>query len=483
MKKFLTDSILVLLLFPGIRCQEEFTPDRPRVYTHPVQNIIANTGATFHGFVENPNNREIIGHGFHWSIETPGDNPEYLVDMGTFEGGDFSLDVRSTFQSGQRVAVRAFAETAEHRIYGEEVNFLALGSEGPRIDYSSPNVLQPGDTLTIYGKNLLPPMSLRLSSAYGNASHMEIAASKVSNTSIKVIMPSDLTGSLLGVVNGLGMSFPLQEPIDSRPPAWRSIGIYPGQSFNMPVCFTIGAKGYFGMGQFSDSFWEYDPALNQWSQIASFPGGERLWPSSFVINGKAYVGLGVNPDNSQENDDIWEYDPATGAWNQKSDFPGGERRRAISFTASGVAYIGGGDHFSTTKFDLWAYSPGSDSWNQKGNIPVATIFPAFEYQNKGYYLAGASICIYNQIADSWTVNPLPPILGSNDWLMAFDDRIIVGGFTQLIPDQQVVAEIPSCTDVDLYYYPGNFVVSGKGYVILMHPGDLPDVIEFDPSKL
>lgn len=74
--------------------------------------------------------------------------------------------------------------------------------------------------------------------------------------------------------------------------------------------FAINGKGYLGTGDNYSSgtnygdFWEYDPNTNMWTQIADFGGLPRRYLTSFTIGNKGYAGLGTNGTNFQ---DVWEY--------------------------------------------------------------------------------------------------------------------------------------------------------------------------------
>src|SRR5450755_862936 len=84
--------------------------------------------------------------------------------------------------------------------------------------------------------------------------------------------------------------------------------------------FTIGSKGYIGLGDeypisYKD-FWEYDSDADIWTQKADFGGDGRLYAVGFTIAGKGYVGTGQSgafPDYTYY-EDFWEYDPNLNIW-------------------------------------------------------------------------------------------------------------------------------------------------------------------------
>lgn len=61
---------------------------------------------------------------------------------------------------------------------------------------------------------------------------------------------------------------------------WTKKENFPGSSRNFAVSFSIGNKGYYGLGQKQvelftykvyNDFWEYDAEKNTWTQKAEFP--------------------------------------------------------------------------------------------------------------------------------------------------------------------------------------------------------------------
>lgn len=52
-------------------------------------------------------------------------------------------------------------------------------------------------------------------------------------------------------------------------------------------------------------FWEFDPGTNSWQQKANFGGGSRNISSGFSIGSKGYIGMGLFTISYQ---DFWEYD-------------------------------------------------------------------------------------------------------------------------------------------------------------------------------
>jgi len=117
--------------------------------------------------------------------------------------------------------------------------------------------------------------------------------------------------------------------------AWTKRADFPTSSRFFAVSFSIGDKGYYGLGQKQtepfvykvyNDWWEYDPAKDAWVQKADFPGGGRLGAKGFSLNGKGYAGSGYfimpngpNAGGKDYQSDVYEYDPAANTWTKKSD--------------------------------------------------------------------------------------------------------------------------------------------------------------------
>jgi N-acetylneuraminic acid mutarotase len=139
--------------------------------------------------------------------------------------------------------------------------------------------------------------------------------------------------------------------------------------------FSIGNKGYVCFGGIDSSnfilqnFWEYDPTADSWTPKANFPGQGHNWPIGFNIGTKAYVGMEISYDNLIYNRDLWEYDPSTDTWTQKASFPGITRGGIFDFVIGSNAYIGTGlDSLNTYLNDFWEYNSVTDQWIEKDSF-------------------------------------------------------------------------------------------------------------------
>ncbi len=139
---------------------------------------------------------------------------------------------------------------------------------------------------------------------------------------------------------------------------------------NLAVGFSIGNKGYMGMGANAgvnyNDFMEFDPTdssdgfdvnnnpIGKWTQKATFPGQSRYATIGFSIGDKGYIGLGFDGDIYYN--DFFEYNPASNIWVQKSDFAGESRGYAVGFAIQKNAYVGIGNNIADGLLsNFWVY--------------------------------------------------------------------------------------------------------------------------------
>ncbi len=230
---------------------------------------------------------------------------------------------------------------------------------------------------------------------------------------------------------------------DQETNLWTRLADFPG-TLNNPKGFSIGRRGYVltsggydNEGNAVNEFWEFDPALNKWTRKSNLPSPvSRLSPVAFSIGSKGYIGLGLNPGGYLPvyNNDFWEWDQATDRWTRKSDFPGKGRTEAFAFALGTNGYIGTGNcsqaFFDPDSWDgdpmwlpppsstpaegpdladFWEYEQAADRWTRKSDFPGSARVNAvgFSISNKGYVGAGTysfenDFWEWDQISDSWT---------------------------------------------------------------------------------
>jgi len=192
MKSLLRNALFTLLFFSLINCEEEevTSQEYPRLRTLAVTDINSG-GATFNAEFVYRGNFEILNYGFVWDTSS---NPEVessdrVVIKGDVHSTQFTKEIKSTLAENQKYYVRAFVKTEEYFVYGENIEFISLGSEAPTITDFYPENGTLGDTITIEGKNF----SYIDNKAFFEEFEAKIAAS--TDTLLKVVVPDQINMS------------------------------------------------------------------------------------------------------------------------------------------------------------------------------------------------------------------------------------------------------------------------------------------------
>ncbi len=210
---------------------------------------------------------------------------------------------------------------------------------------------------------------------------------------------------------------------DPAADVWTRLADFPGETTRDVLGFALAGRGYILIEDRYDNtqVWAYDPAENTWEQLPDFPGYSRSWGVCFTLGDKAYYGLGELDDTELDErpgaTDLWEYDPSTGTWIQKAAFPGIPREYANVFTLVNKAYIctGRGADTVLTLRDVWEYNTTADTWTQKTDYAGYPRYKAtsFSLSGKGYLGAGwvsTNPGSVHPVVDFWEYDP-----GNNRW--------------------------------------------------------------------
>lgn len=247
---------------------------------------------------------------------------------------------------------------------------------------------------------------------------------------------------------------------------WTRKADFPGIARGWASVFVINGKAYVGAGMTKDGaltnpyplrdFYSYSPETDSWSAIAELPGLPRGGATSFSIGGKGYIGLGTIGDGSTlrrtpgiteevirnlENDtipigapygrpaspvgqfyafDFWEYNPSSDSWQSVGNFPGkvviageeGEgraRERALYVSKNGRGYFtfGGGNgeneiYTNLYKRTMWEFNPQAifNKWREYSS--------AYEY--KGTFGFVLNDRIYSIFGDDILNREVSPVL-------------------------------------------------------------------------
>ncbi len=285
---------------------------------------------------------------------------------------------------------------------------------------------------------------------------------------------------------------------------WTRKNFFPGTFRSAGIAFTIGDKGYFGLGAGNGTykdFWEYDSKNETWARKADFPGVGRIGESAIVMNGKAYVGLGNVYDSHVSFNDFYQYDPIADSWSKLADYGGKAREDALSWVSNGRIYMGAGMRYpdpgeSQIGYeiyleDCWSYDVITNSWKEELKIPdISTRDVILSIDNSIYKLSIWRAFQYN--GSTWNELPnitsingntnqlLPFHLGSTGYIWSLYNVVYVynpsNGYFNTI-------RVP---DSVFRYYPSVFTIGNKAYFVggrdPNYSANSNIVWEFDPSK-
>jgi hypothetical protein len=156
--------------------------------------------------------------------------------------------------------------------------------------------------------------------------------------------------------------------------SWKQLADLPISGIAGQVTFQIknkiylctGTTNWLNTGNFTNLFFEYDITTDKWTKKANFPGADRDKAVGFSVGEKGYVGLGETHSQGPLID-FWEYDPSLDKWTRKSDFPGRGRAGSVGFSYNNNGYALMGkmlDYILPYLTDFWSYTPDSDTWQK-----------------------------------------------------------------------------------------------------------------------
>ncbi len=193
--KAVSRSILFISLWAlWVKCDDDEATRRnyPRLKTLPVSEVNLD-GARFNAEIIFRGDFEVINYGFVWGeTESPTlERSDRLIYAENIQSEKFSEKIETTLKGETAYFVRAFIETNDFIVYGENVSFIALGSGGPEISSFAPIAGTIGDTISIFGSNFSFVSDQ-------NVVEFDDLAAEVTHTTdslLKVIVPLGLTES------------------------------------------------------------------------------------------------------------------------------------------------------------------------------------------------------------------------------------------------------------------------------------------------
>jgi hypothetical protein len=164
----------------------------------------------------------------------------------------------------------------------------------------------------------------------------------------------------------------------------------------------------------SKKFWKYNPANNQWTQVADFPGGYQVNPTSFSIGSKGYSFYGAIPIGDpittlNFTQEFWEYNPAANSWASiplpaSGGPPKGEKYSIVSyngrayFLSAQVRTIAGGG-YEYNGLDVYLeWNPATPTLYRYVSFPQGgDIYKCYYRNGSKFYFQSDALGYYNSI--------------------------------------------------------------------------------------
>lgn len=243
-----------------------------------------------------------------------------------------------------------------------------------------------------------------------------------------------------------------------------------------PNTFSIGEAAYWMKGR---QLIAYTPADNSFAIKASFPGEERQVEVFFTIGGKGYAGMGYKNDMYGAftyYNDFWEYDPAQDKWTRKKDFPYQQFSAPFAIGAGQKGYVGSGTIQGYTKNEIFEYDPAADGWKLVSYPPFDLNGHVCFSLNGKIYLGSKTSNILNEldpVTKKWkSLADGPPkgavSVATGSTAYAFLDAYLTGSYnTPVYPD--IVARYDPSNNT--WNSIAKFTGGGRFYTVRFAVGD------------
>jgi len=164
---------------------------------------------------------------------------------------------------------------------------------------------------------------------------------------------------------------------------------------NQPVGFSIGDKGFIGLGyeaQIRADWWEYNSHNEQWTRKKDFPGGGRAFAFCASDGQHGFIGLGFyfnrQTNESKTYKDVWQYDAATDQWSALPDVPFTPQFRItpVSFVMNNQLYI-------QSNQQLWSLDLTFNTWQRKNDPPFGIPNISIPQRNANAIIVGSEVYV------------------------------------------------------------------------------------------
>ncbi|MEI9917596.1 MAG: IPT/TIG domain-containing protein [Bacteroidota bacterium] len=182
--------IACLLIAAACSAPEDYVRDYPQIASSKITSI-TKTGVIASATISGVHTDQVIDCGFVWDKQDKLTvEKSFIRRFGKPVSNNFSEEITSDLLDATTYYMRAFLQTDKNTIYGPSMKFESLGSTGIVIESVSPEVIKPGDLLTIKGEGFgtdATQLDMALETLIGNGIGLEIKT--INETEITTIVP------------------------------------------------------------------------------------------------------------------------------------------------------------------------------------------------------------------------------------------------------------------------------------------------------
>jgi hypothetical protein len=423
--------IVLFLLFAITGCKQEAEiqpKDFPVVISKPVKNADSG-GVTFSAKIIVKGNTNLSDYGFKWG--NSGAKFTYSIS-GKKSTDDFSLRVSSDLKNNEVYTYRAYVQTPEYLILGNEVEFVSKGSKTPVIENFSPKEGFDGTTITITGSYF--SLNTSRNKVKINGQQAEILYQET-DTIVFKIPESDFVGEAqLKVIAGTDSVFS-REKFTIKGPEITSISSLKGYSGEY---ISVSGSNFTKNGEKTEIFFGTEkaflttvndseitavvPSQPYFSLFQEYPATVKIvngmksaeFEHSYTIlpawekrtsitypvqNGKAFTWQNKAWVLEQSRDIIHVYDPQTDKWSEETtaSHPADRYENSLHIVIDDTLYLVGGHWDFKLQEELWAFNLKNRQWQKKQDLP-------FKFANATFFKFKSAVHIITDSREHWKCN-------------------------------------------------------------------------------
>ncbi|WP_372947568.1 IPT/TIG domain-containing protein [Mariniphaga sp.] len=421
--------LFLILVFTGCEQEAEIqSKEFPVVISKPVKNTDP-TGVTLIADILDKGKETITDYGFKWGNS----RAQFTYSVKNVKNtDDFSLRVSSDLKNNEVYIYRAYIQTPEFLILGNDVEFLSEGSKTPVIENFSPTEGFDGTTVTATGSYFsLNPSRNKVKI---NEKQAEILY-QGNDTIVFKIPESEFIGEAQIKIIAGEDSVISHDKFTVKGPEITDISSLKGYSGEY---ITISGKNFTKNGKTTEIYFETEkaflttvsdseitavvPSQPYFSLFEEYPAiikivnglksaeydeGYTILPAwdkktsiaypiqneeVFTWNNNAYV-------LEQFRDVIHIYDPQSDKWREETtaSHPAGRYENSLHIVLNDTLYLVGGHWDFNLQKQLWSFNIKNRQWHKKQDLP-------FEFSNATYFKFRDAVHIITGNGEHWKCN-------------------------------------------------------------------------------